>query len=155
MMELRGYDNALEKTLKQSNMSKATLDAMIGAIKEELPRLREYFKIKAEALGHKNGLPFYEMYAPVIQKDMKYGYEEGKAFVVKQFSSFDKELGEYAQNAMEHRWIDVLPKEGKVGGAFCCAVHSIGESRVLLNYGDNFGDTITMAHELGHGYHGE
>ena len=86
---------------------------------------------------------------------MKYSYEEGKAFVVKQFNSFDKELGEYAKKAMDNCWIDVLPKEGKVGGAFCCAVHSVGESRVLLNYGDNFGDTITMAHELGHGYHGE
>lgn len=153
--KLRGYESPLDMTLKDSRMEKATLDAMLEAMKENMPIFRKYLRRKAEMLGYKNGLPFYEMYAPVIQKDMKYGYEEGKAFVVKQFSSFDKELGEYAQNAMEHRWIDVLPKEGKVGGAFCCAVHSIGESRVLLNYGDNFGDTITMAHELGHGYHGE
>ena len=37
MMPLRGYKDALEKTLKQSRMSKATLDAMIEAIKEEAP----------------------------------------------------------------------------------------------------------------------
>ena len=153
--KLRGYDSPLDMTLKDSRMEKKTLDAMLEAMKESMPIFRKYLRRKAEMLGYKNGLPFYEMYAPVIEKDMKYSYEEGKAFVVKQFNSFDKELGEYAKRAMDNRWIDVLPKEGKVGGAFCCAVHSVGESRVLLNYGDNFGDTITMAHELGHGYHGE
>ena len=136
-------------------MSKDTLDAMLNAMKESLPIFRKYLTRKAEMLGYSNGLPFYELYAPVIEKDMKYSYEQGKAFVEKQFRSFDESLGDYAKRAMENRWIDVLPKEGKVGGAFCCGVHSIGESRILLNYGDNLGDTITMAHELGHGFHGE
>lgn len=153
--KLRDYESPLDMTLQDSRMEKKTLEAMLEAMKESMPAFRKYLRRKAEMLGYKNGLPFYEMYAPVIKKEMKYTYEEGKAFVEKQFRSFDESLGDYARRAMENHWIDVLPKEGKVGGAFCCAVHSIGESRVLLNYGDNFGDTITMAHELGHGYHGE
>ena len=153
--KLRGYKSPLDMTLQDSRMEKKTLDAMLEAMKESMPIFRKYLRRKAEILGYTNGLPFYEMYAPVIDKEMKYSYEEGKAFVEKQFRSFDESLGDYARKAMDNRWIDVLPKEGKVGGAFCCGVHSIGESRVLLNYGDNLGDTITMAHELGHGYHGE
>ena len=153
--KMRGYESPLSMTLEDSRMSKATLDAMLSAMKESLPTFRKYLRRKAEMLGYNNGLPFYELYAPVIEKEMKYSYEQGKAFVEKQFRSFDNSLGDYAKKAMEHKWIDVLPKEGKVGGAFCCAVHSIGESRILLNYGDNLGDTITMAHELGHGFHGE
>lgn len=153
--KMRGYESPLSMTLEDSRMSKATLDAMLSAMKESLPTFRKYLRRKAEMLGYNNGLPFYELYAPVIEKEMKYSYEQGKAFVEKQFRSFDNSLGDYAKKAMEHKWIDVLPKEGKVGGAFCCAVHSISESRILLNYGDNLGDTITMAHELGHGFHGE
>ncbi len=153
--KMRGYESPLAMTLEDSRMSKATLDAMLSAMKESLPTFRKYLRRKAEMLGYNNGLPFYELYAPVIEKEMKYSYEQGKAFVEKQFRSFDNSLGDYAKKAMEHKWIEVLPKEGKVGGAFCCAVHSIGESRILLNYGDNLGDTITMAHELGHGFHGE
>lgn len=153
--KMRGYASPLDMTLEESRMSKDTLNAMLNAMKESLPIFRKYLRRKAEMLGYTNGLPFYELYAPVIEKDMKYSYEQGKAFVEKQFRSFDESLGDYAKKAMENRWIDVLPKEGKVGGAFCCAVHSIGESRILLNYGDNLGDTITMAHELGHGFHGE
>ena len=153
--KMRGYASPLDMTLEESRMSKDTLNAMLNAMKESLPIFRKYLRRKAEMLGYTNGLPFYELYAPVIEKDMKYSYEQGKAFVEKQFRSFDESLGDYAKKAMDNRWIDVLPKEGKVGGAFCCAVHSIGESRILLNYGDNLGDTITMAHELGHGFHGE
>ena len=48
-----------------------------------------------------------------------------------------------------------MPREGKVGGAFCANLHFIKESRVLLNYGESFSDVVTMAHELGHGFHGE
>ncbi len=153
--KIRGYASPLDMTLEESRMSKDTLNAMLNAMKESLPIFRKYLRRKAEMLGYTNGLPFYELYAPVIEKDMKYTYEQGKAFVEKQFRSFDESLGDYAKRAMENKWIDVLPKEGKVGGAFCCGVHSIGESRILLNYGDNLGDTITMAHELGHGFHGE
>lgn len=152
---LRGYESPLDMTLQDSRMERKTLEAMLEAMKESMPSFRKYLRRKAELLGYSNGLPFYELYAPVIEKDMKYTYEEGKAFVEKQFRSFDERLGDYAKRAMDHYWIDVLPKDGKVGGAFCCGVHSIGESRILLNYGNNFGDTITMAHELGHGYHGE
>ena len=155
MMELRGYDNALEKTLKQSNMSKATLDAMIGAIKEELPRLREYFKIKAEALGHKNGLPFYELFAPMGHLTKTYTFDEAKKAVLDVYKSFSEPLYEMGKRAFDNRWIDVLPREGKVGGAFCAGLDNHVESRVLTNFTGSLGDVQTLAHELGHAYHGQ
>ncbi len=151
--QLRGYRSPLEMTLEESRMDQATLDAMLEAIKEKLPSFRKYLKVKAEKLGYKKGLPFYELYAPVVDKEMKFPYEKGAAFIEKNFHTFSQNLGDFAKNAIDHQWIDVKPKEGKVGGAFCSAVHSIGESRVMLNYGDNLSDVVTMAHELGHGFH--
>lgn len=153
--KLRGYESPLEMTLENSRMDKESLNAMLDAMKESLPIFRKYLRRKAELLGYKNGLPFYELYAPVAEADMKYNYEEGKAFVEKNFRSFSDHLGDFAKKACDNNWIDVYPREGKVGGAFCSGLHSIGESRVMLNYGGNLGDAITMAHELGHGFHGE
>ena len=46
-----------------------------------------------------------------------------------------------------------MPKKGKVGGAYCETIHSIGESRILANFGGAFDDVITIAHELGHAFH--
>ena len=151
----RGYDSPLYMTLESSRMDYETLDAMIIAIKEYLPELRRYLKKKAELLGHSNGLPFYDLFAPVGEVDMRYSYEEARDFVVKQFSAFSEKLGQYGQYAFDNDWIDPFPREGKVAGAFCSNLHSIKESRIMSNFVGSFNDVTTLAHELGHGYHGD
>ena len=155
MMELRGYKDALEKTLIQSNISKATLDAMIEAIKEEAPNFRRYFKLKAKALGYKKGLPFYEIFAPMGSLTKTYSPEEAKDLVLEVYKSFSDPLYEMGKTAFEERWIDFLPKEGKVGGAFCAGIDNHSQSRVLTNFTGSLGDVQTLAHELGHAYHGQ
>lgn len=151
--QLKGYKSPLHMTLEESRMDEDILNSMLTAIKESLPSFRKYLRRKAEMLGHKNGLPFYDLYAPVINKEMKFSYEEGKAFVEKNFRNFSDNLADFAINAFNNSWIDVMPKEGKVGGAFCESIKTINESRILLNYGNSFSDVVTMAHELGHGFH--
>ena len=153
--EFRGYKSPLEQTLVNSRMDEKSLNVMIEAMKESMPKFRQYLKRKAEILGHKNGLPFYDMYAPIVESEMEFDYEKGKKFVVDKFRTFSDNLANFAQKAMDNNWIDVMPKEGKVGGAFCAGIHYLGESRILLNYGNSFSDVVTMAHELGHGFHGE
>lgn len=155
MMPLRKYNNALEKTLIQSNMKKETLDAMIGAIKEERENLIRYFKLKAKALGYKKGLPFYELFAPMGNLVKTYTIEEAKELVLKVYRSFSEPLYEMGKKAFEERWIDVLPHEGKVGGAFCAGIDNHAQSRILTNFTGSLGDVQTLAHELGHAYHGQ
>ena len=153
--DLRGYKSPLDMTLVNSRMDEESLDAMLEAMKESMPLFRKYLRRKGELLGYKNGLPFYEMYAPVSEAEMKFTYEEAAKYVEKNFRTFSDHLADFAKTPVEKSWIDVFPKEGKVGGAFCHNLHFLGESRFLLNYGEQFGDVVTMAHELGHGFHGE
>lgn len=155
MGELRGYQDALEKTLQQSHMSKATLDALIGAIRDEAPQFRKYFKLKAKALGHTNGLPFYELFAPMGKLTKTYSFEEAKDLVLDVYQSFSTPLYEMGKKAFEERWIDVLPREGKEGGAFCAGIDNHAQSRILTNFTGSLGDVQTLAHELGHAYHGQ
>lgn len=152
--ELRGYNSPLQSTLINSRMDQESLNSMLSAMKESLPIFRKYLKRKANILGHKNGLPFYDMYAPIVDVDMKFSYEEGAKFIEKNFRTFSNNLADFAKRAINNNWIDVKPREGKVGGAFCAGLHFLGESRILLNYGDTFSDVVTFAHELGHGFHG-
>ena len=151
--EIKGYKSPIDMTLKESRLDEEILNSMLDAIKESLPAFRKYLRRKGELLGHKNGLPFYDMYAPVVTKEMKFEYEKGKAFVESNFRKFSNNLADFAKLVFENNWIDVKPKEGKIGGAFCAGVKDIKESRIMLNYGDNFTDVVTMAHELGHGFH--
>lgn len=153
MSELRGYPSPLHMTLEVSRMSEKTLDAMMTAIKKAIPSFQNYLRAKANLLGHTNGLPFYDLFAPVGSASKQFTYEEGCAFVVDNFRAFSDKLADVALKAMNEGWIDVEPREGKVSGAFCSSIHPLGQFRVLLNYTGNLGDVTTMAHELGHGYH--
>ena len=153
--QLRKYDSPLEMTLIESRMDKETLDAMLSAMKESMPVFRKYLRRKAEILGYKDGLPFYELYAPISSYNKKYTYEEACNYVINSFNEFSPKLGLYAKKAINNKWIDVMPRENKAGGAFCENLHFIKESRFLLNFSGSFSDVITLGHELGHGFHGD
>lgn len=152
--KIRGYRDVMEKTLIDSRMSQASLDAMWLAIDEYLPIFRQYFQHKAKLLGHDNGLPWYDLFAPMGSSSKQYSIDEAKAYIINAFSGFSDELGQLATTAFDDNWVDFLPKKGKVGGAFCSNLTTIKQSRVLTNYGGTIGDIITLAHELGHAYHG-
>ncbi|MDF1616268.1 M3 family oligoendopeptidase [Petrocella sp. FN5] len=151
----RGYASPLEMTLKNARMDQETLDAMMTAISEYLPHFRAYLKKKATMLGHDHGLPFYDLFAPIGNVHMTYTYEEAQDFIISNFSSYSHVLGDYAKKAFEMDWVDPFPKEGKASGAFCSNIHCVSESRIMANFNNNFNDVSTLAHELGHGYHGE
>ncbi|MGM0409814.1 MAG: M3 family oligoendopeptidase [Bacillota bacterium] len=153
-IEFKGYDNPLEKTLIDSRMSKETLDSMLEAIKENLDNFHQYFLKKAEMLGHDNALPFYDLFAPIGESKSNYSYEEAADFIINNFRSFDDKLADFVQNAFENNWIDAEPREGKRGGAFCSNIQPISESRILTNFNGSFSNVTTLAHELGHAYHG-
>ena len=150
----RGYDSALTMTLDQSNMKRETLDAMFGAMQEYLPVFHKYMRAKAEYLGYHNGLPWFEMLAPLGRNDKKYTLEEAKQCLLDSFGQFSKDMADMMERAFDEEWIDFYPREGKVGGAFCCEVSHAEQSRILTNFNGSFDAVDTLAHELGHAYHG-
>ena len=151
--QLHGYKSPLARTLKHSDMKRETLDAMLGAMDEYLPKFWQYLKAKAKTLGHKNGLPWYDLFAPMGNASTKFTTEEAKDYLLAQFSGFDAELANMVEKAFDEAWIDFFPRDGKRGGAFCASIHSIGESRILTNFDGMFTDVVTLAHELGHAFH--
>ena len=149
----RGYASPLAMTLEQSRMKRETLDAMMEAIKEYLPEFRKYLRKKAEMLGHSNGLPWYELFAPMGKADKTYTVEEAKEYLVNCFASFTPDMADMMKEAFENEWIDFYPRSGKRGGAFCSGVPSLKQSRILTNFDGSFSAIGTLAHELGHAYH--
>lgn len=154
LSKLRGFQSPLEQTLLKSRLDKETLEAMLQAMKESFPAFEKFYIKKAEKLGYKNGLPFYDLFAPTGEGNLNFTYDQAADFIVKNFRTFSERLADFADNAFKNRWIDAEPREGKRGGAFCSNIHPIGESRILSNFTGSFSDVATLAHELGHGYHG-
>jgi pepF/M3 family oligoendopeptidase len=153
-VELRHYKSVLDMTCQNGHMKEKTLNALISAIKQELPKLRKYFKLKARAMGYMKGLPFYELFAPMGALTKTYTKEEAEQLVLDVYGSFSKPMQDSAKRAFDNHWIDVYPYAGKVGGAFCSYSPTLHEARVLTNFTGSLGDVQTLAHELGHAYHG-
>lgn len=151
---LRGYASPLEMTVKQSRMEMGALDAMLSAMKDFLPVFHTYYKKKAKRLGHTKGLPWHDILAPTGSVSMTFTIDEAADFVVKNFTDFSPRLGEFARKAFDSRWIDVFPRPGKRGGAFCSGLPQLRQCRILTNFDGSFDAMLTLAHELGHGYHG-
>ncbi len=152
--ELRGYESPLDLTLQQSRMKKETLEAMLSAIREYLPVFQKYLRHKAKLLGHTNGLPWYDMFAPMGESSTKFTVEDAKAYLVKHFRGFADDLADMVEEAFDEEWIDFYPRKGKVGGAFCENMPFVKQSRILTNFTGSLNDVVTLAHELGHAYHG-
>ncbi|MCX7023841.1 MAG: M3 family oligoendopeptidase [Spirochaetes bacterium] len=150
----RGWEGALEKSVEQARITRATLDALIGAMEEAQPLFRRYLAAKARVLGIK-ACAFYDLFAPAGSSTKTYTFEEVSSFIVEKFGTFSAEMGAFAGKAFRENWIDAEPREGKVGGAYCIDFPLAGTARVLCNFEGSFSSLTTVAHELGHAYHHE
>lgn len=153
LCEAKKYPDVLTQQLAESRMDRATLDAMWTACREAFPDFRRYLRAKGRLLGHPDGLPFYDLFAPVGSDTKKYTIEEARALLNDAFSKAHPKMAAFMMQAFDNRWIDLYPREGKEGGAFCSENHEQKLSRILTNFVGSFSDVSTLAHELGHAWH--
>ena len=153
LAKARGYGSVLDMTLADSRMDRETLTAMWEAVREALPDFRRYLRAKGKLLGHPDGLPFYDLFAPVGESAKTYTLEEARALLLREMGKFSPDLSAFMDHAFENAWIDAYPRPGKTGGAFCSSVHFADRSLVMSNFQGSFSDVSTLAHELGHAWH--
>ena len=123
----------------------------MDAARDSFPDFRRYLRAKARMLGLEQ-LPWYDLFAPVGASTRAWDYAEASAFIVEQFGSYSQRMSDFAARAFRENWIDAEPRPGKRDGAFCMPLRG-EELRILSNYQPGFKSVLTLAHELGHGYH--
>lgn len=150
----RGWSGTLERSLFQNRLSRRGLDAMLDAMGESLPMFRRCLQGKARALGL-DILSWYDLFAPLGTRTRTWSWEQTAEFIPRMFDTFARPMGDFARRAFAEQWIDVYPRSGKVGGAYCTHFPLARESRILCNFDGSFDSVFTAAHELGHAWHGE
>jgi oligoendopeptidase F len=150
----RGVKHFLDQSLFRAGIKRSTLDAMYEAVGRNLEPVREILRVKAAAMGRK-GIAFYEREAPLPLKDNKlYTWEEGSAKVEGAFGRVYPALGAFYKNFLENRHLESEARGGKRPGAFCTGSRYIKEGRVYMTFNGTLGDVNTLAHEMGHAWHG-
>ncbi|MEM9034934.1 MAG: M3 family oligoendopeptidase [Actinomycetota bacterium] len=147
----RGWPSILEAQRFGQAVDEATLDALQSAMVASFPDFRRYLRTKSRLLGHDGGLPWSDLFAPV-GTSAEVEWDGAVAAVEEAFGTYSNDLRGLAERAVGERWIDVAPRAGKRGGAFCMSMGD-GSSRVLLNWNGSADGVMTLAHELGHAYH--
>lgn len=152
-VSLRGYENPLQPMLMENRITSETFNAMMEAVKESIPKLRNYLKLKARILGYEDGLPWYELLAPVGSFEKRWTFDKARKYIVERLAEFSAELGVFVDEAFGKRWIDAETRPGKRGGAFCTSIKALNESRILMSFDGTLENVLTLAHELGHAFH--
>ena len=148
----RGWADPLDRSLFSSAISRKTLDALLGAMRESLPLFHHYFHIKARLMDL-DKMDFYDLFAPVGKSSRKYSFQEAKEIVISAYKAFSTEMGAFAEMAFRHNWLDAAPHKGKAGGAFDIFFPARKQSRIFFNFDSSYDSVATIAHEMGHAYH--
>ena len=148
----RKWPSPLDAALFDNGIDRTILDAMMEAAHESFPDFRRYLRAKAKMLGLEK-LAWYDLFAPVVTDGQTWEYETATDFILEQFTQYSPRMGELARRAFDENWIDAGPRPGKVDGAFCMRLQA-EESRILSNFKPSYAGLNTLAHELGHAYHG-
>jgi oligoendopeptidase F len=150
----RAHDHYLEPALYQSQVSRETLEAMYAAIHANVAIPRRIFEAKAGALGRR-GIWWFEREAPLPLPDsapLQWG--DGVRLVGQSFRGVYPALADYFDMALEKRWIESEKRPGKRPGAFCTGSDVTNEQRVYMTFAGALRDASTLAHEVGHAWHG-
>lgn len=143
----------LDPALHGNRICRETLDALIEACSQNREKLHRIFPIMSGKLGKEKMHP-WDMYAPnpdISAQTRPFG--EGYRLVQSSFEKIDPAMGAFAKMAFENKWIDSRLLPNKAGGAFCTKFYKSLEPRVFMSYAGSAQDLITLAHELGHGFH--
>jgi oligoendopeptidase F len=152
-----GVQDHLDLPLRYNRMTRETLNAMWSAISARKEMLLNYCEKKAKALGV-DRLAWFDQSAPYpiaksAGKSEEIPYDDAVAHIVRTFSEFSPDFGEFAEMAVKQRWIEAENRSGKRQGGFCTGFPGKGESRIFMTYTDSEDSMSTLAHELGHAYH--
>ncbi len=149
----RNWDSVIREPLIMCRMEEKTLDTMWKVIARETKRLQPYVDAKRKLLGI-DKFRWYDEFAPCGSADRLYTFDEAGQFIIDNAKSFSSDMADFFKMALEKRWVEAEDRPGKRAGAFCARMGAFRQTRVFMTYAGSYENLLTLAHELGHAYHG-
>lgn len=152
--DLRGYPRPDTSRHQSDDIETEVVDSLVEAVSAKFDLSARYYQLKAKLLGQSK-LEYHERNVEYGEVTQKYSYEQAYELVMKTFTQLDPEFAQIFESFAKEGTIDVYPKSGKRGGAFCAYWLISQPTYILLNHTDRLNDVLTLAHELGHGINDE
>jgi oligoendopeptidase F len=149
----RNWDSPLFEPLLNARMKRETIDAMWDAVVKGRPKLAGYIEAKKKLMGT-DKFCWYDQEAPQGKSVKNFTFDEAGDFIVEHIGSFSDEMGQFTRMALDKHWIEAEDRPGKGAGGWCSRIPIRKESRIFMTFSGTFNGMGTLAHELGHAYHG-
>jgi oligoendopeptidase F len=152
MARVRQHPSTLAAALFYPNIPPVVFHNLIDTFRANLPTWHRYWAIRRRALGVEQLYP-YDIWAPLTPNHPQISYEQAVDWIGAALTPLGVEYVQtLRRGCLEERWVDVLPNQGKAGGAFSSGrpgTHPF----ILMSYDDTIFSLSTLAHELGHSMH--
>ncbi|MGC2063633.1 MAG: M3 family oligoendopeptidase [Thermodesulfovibrionales bacterium] len=152
--ELRGFSRPDLSRHISDDIETDVVDALVSTVSERFDISARFYRLKARLMNVKR-LAYHERNVEYGDITEKYSYRKALKLTGKVMTDLDKDFDAIFQRFVTSGQIDVSPRKGKGGGAFC--VHHLASqpTYILLNHTDTLRDVLTIAHEVGHGINNE
>lgn len=151
---LRGYKRPDAGQHLHDDIDSEVVDTLVKTVSGRFDVSKRFYQLKAKLFGVRS-LAYHERAATYGSLKDNYDYPTAVKIVDKSLSKLDAEFAQIFRNFVAQGQIDVFPREGKEGGAYCIMYQPSLPTFILLNHTDKFRDVATLAHEVGHGINNE
>ena len=149
----RRFPSALEAALFPDDMPVAVYDNLIGAVRENLDALHEYYEVRRRALAL-DEIRACDTYVPLVPEARRITpFDRAAELVLESLHPLGESYTRALRDGLAHRWCDRYESRGKRSGAFSSSSYG-NPPYILMNYReDDLGSIYTLAHEAGHSMH--
>lgn len=151
--ELRGFKEPYSATIMGYQNTEKNILNLASTVTEGFPIAHRFYKLKRKLLDL-DYLTHADREAPIGKVRKEFDFESAHALLRELFYGLHPEYGKILDRFIKNGQIDVYPKKGKRGGAFC-SPSSEAPTLVLLNHVGKFRSFSVLAHEMGHALHAE
>jgi oligoendopeptidase F len=153
MDERRGLKKPYSSTIISHETDEKTVESLVSMVTKSFNISQRFFKLHAKLLKQKK-LSVADRAVSIGKIEKEFDFDSAVSLVKRGFAKIDDQYVKIFDSFLEKGQIDVNPKQGKKGGAYCWG-NSLNPIYVFLNHTGNIRSVETLAHEMGHAFHGE
>lgn len=154
MAKAYGYESSLAMVLAQDGLDQKAFDRILEINDSRLDLMHRWIRYKKNALKLERPYAFYDVQLSLTEEPSLYPFKVGASLVRDSLQPLGPDALNIFDRAIEERWIDVYPQEGKTDANYTWGAYG-SHPYVFLNYEDHLESVDTLAHEMGHAIHSQ
>lgn len=151
--ERRGFLKPYSSRVLANENDEESIEVLMDLITKHFHLSHRFYALHTRLLKEKK-ITVADRSTKIGEIQRQFDFHSSVAIVKKAIGKVNPQFSSLLESFLEKGQIDVYPKKGKAGGAYCSG-HALLPTFILLNHVSSIGSVETFAHEMGHAIHTE